>query len=112
MANKVDPKVNNSTASTPDAAEDSTTAAQHAVAEAPALAMSTLYQAAAHSLGLAMQNAVTAQQQLNVLGQSVTSQAVELIFREAGPLIQVDDLLDEPFMNDAPFMDIENGESN
>ncbi len=48
--------------------------------EAPAMAMGSLYQTAAQSIGLAMQNAVYAQQQMNVLAQAATTQGVALLY--------------------------------
>lgn len=47
--------------------------------EAPALALGTVYQSLAQATGLAMQNAVSAQQQMNVIAQAVTAQAVSLL---------------------------------
>ncbi|MBV4476606.1 RebB family R body protein [Pseudomonas sp. B2M1-30] len=50
------------------------------VAEAPALAMGSLYQSMAHSTGLMFENAVNAQQQQNVLAQAATNQGVMQIY--------------------------------
>jgi hypothetical protein len=48
--------------------------------DAPAMALGTNYQAMGHSVGLAMQNAVAAQQHMSTIGATVTTQAVNLIF--------------------------------
>ncbi len=50
------------------------------VAEAPAMAMGSLYQTAAHSTGLMYENAVNAQNQQNILSQSATTQGVMQIY--------------------------------
>lgn len=50
------------------------------VAEAPAIAMGTLYQTLAHSTGLMFTNAVNAQNSQNVLQQAATTQGVIQIF--------------------------------
>ncbi|WP_430402811.1 RebB family R body protein [Fluviicola sp.] len=50
------------------------------LAEAPAMAMGTLYQTMAHSLGMLMENAVTAQQNMNVIGQASVTQGVTMIY--------------------------------
>ena len=47
--------------------------------DAPAQAMGVLYQTLAHATGLAMQNAVAAQQQMNVIAQAVTAHAVDML---------------------------------
>lgn len=52
--------------------------------EAPAMAMSSLYQTMAHSLGLMFENAVAAQQQQNILAQAATAQGVTLLYRATG----------------------------
>lgn len=49
------------------------------LADAPALAMASLYQAVAHSISLAMQNAVSAQQQMNTLGEAITARCANLL---------------------------------
>ena len=49
------------------------------VAEAPAMAMGSLYQSAAHSLGLAYENAVNRQNESNILASATTSSAVSKI---------------------------------
>ena len=46
------------------------------VAEAPAVAIGSLYQAAGHSTGLMYENAVGAQNQQNILSQAATTQGV------------------------------------
>jgi hypothetical protein len=50
------------------------------LADAPAVAMASLYQTMAHSTGLVIQNAVTAQQQLNAVMQAATVQGVALLY--------------------------------
>ena len=50
------------------------------LAEAPAMAMSNLYQATAQALSNAAHNAVNAQQQLAVLMQAATTQGVMQIY--------------------------------
>jgi len=50
------------------------------MAEAPAMAMGTLYQTMAHSLGMLMENSVTAQQNMNVIGQASVTQGVAMIY--------------------------------
>lgn len=52
--------------------------------EAPAMALSSVYQSMAHSLGLMFQNAVAAQQQQNTLAQAATTQGVVLLYRAVG----------------------------
>ncbi|WP_043399794.1 RebB family R body protein [Archangium violaceum] len=47
--------------------------------EARARALATVYEAAAQALGLAFQNAVANQQQLNTLGQAALSQSAVLV---------------------------------
>jgi len=48
--------------------------------EAPAIAMGNLYQAMAHSTGILFQNAVSAQNQQNILAQAATTQGVMQIY--------------------------------
>jgi hypothetical protein len=48
--------------------------------DAPALGLGHIYQTMAHSTGLAFQNAVTAQQQLNMAAQAATVQGVSLLY--------------------------------
>ncbi|MCM2290798.1 RebB family R body protein [Allorhizobium sp. BGMRC 0089] len=50
------------------------------VAEAPAMAMGSLYQTAAHSTGLMFENSVTAQNNQNILAQAATTQGVMQIY--------------------------------
>ena len=47
--------------------------------DAPAQSMGLVYQAMGHSMGLAMQNAVAQQQQGTTLGNTVTTQSVNLL---------------------------------
>ena len=48
--------------------------------DAPAMAISNLYQMISQSLGLAAQNAVMSQQQSNIIHQASTTQGVNLIY--------------------------------
>jgi hypothetical protein len=48
--------------------------------EAPAMAMGNLYQSMANSTGILFQNAVSAQNQQNVLAQAATTQGVMQIY--------------------------------
>ena len=48
--------------------------------DAPAQAMGSLYQAVGQSIGLAAGNAVTAQQQANVIHQAATTLGVTLLY--------------------------------
>jgi hypothetical protein len=48
--------------------------------EAPSVALGNLYQASAQAFGMMMQNAVGAQQQLNITAQAVTAQGVTLLY--------------------------------
>ncbi|WP_233010402.1 RebB family R body protein [Rheinheimera faecalis] len=50
------------------------------VAEAPAMAMGTLYQSLAHSTGIMYENAVNNQNQQNILAQAATTQGVMQIY--------------------------------
>lgn len=50
------------------------------VGEAPAMALGNVYQTAAHSTGLMFQNAINAQNQQNILGQTATTQGVMQIY--------------------------------
>ncbi|AXJ02633.1 MULTISPECIES: RebB family R body protein [Pseudomonas] len=50
------------------------------VAEAPAMAMGSIYQSLAHSTGILFENAVSAQQQQNTLAQAATNQGVMQIY--------------------------------
>lgn len=48
--------------------------------EAPAMAMGLVYQAMAQSTGLAFQNAVAAQQQMNATAQAATVQGINQLY--------------------------------
>jgi hypothetical protein len=48
--------------------------------EAPAVAMGNLYQSMAHSTGILFQNAVSAQNQQNILAQAAATQGVMQIY--------------------------------
>lgn len=48
--------------------------------DSPALSLSNLYQMISQSLGLAAQNAVTSQQQTNIIHQAATTQGVSLLY--------------------------------
>ena len=50
------------------------------LAESPAMALSNLYQTFSQSLSLSAQNAVTAQQQSNIVHQTTTTQGVSLLY--------------------------------
>ncbi|QXU51624.1 RebB family R body protein [Chryseobacterium sp. D764] len=50
------------------------------VAESPAMALSNVYQSAAHSTGIMFENAVNAQNQQNILGQAATTQGILQIY--------------------------------
>ncbi|WP_243041867.1 RebB family R body protein [Dyella sedimenti] len=50
------------------------------VAEAPAMAMGSIYQTMAHSTGILFENAVSAQQQQNTLSQAAANQGVMQIY--------------------------------
>ncbi|MEI2456829.1 RebB family R body protein [Lysobacter firmicutimachus] len=50
------------------------------VGEAPAFAMGSMFQAAAHSTGILFENAVSAQQQQNSLSQAAANQGVMQIY--------------------------------
>ncbi|WP_408015312.1 RebB family R body protein [Roseibium limicola] len=50
------------------------------VGEAPAMAISTLYQAMAHSTGILFENAVAAAQQQNILAQAASNMGVMQIY--------------------------------
>ncbi len=49
------------------------------VGESPAQAMGSLYQMAAHANGMAMQNSVSNQQNLNQLNSAIVSSAIQKI---------------------------------
>ena len=48
--------------------------------DAPAQALGQVYQTVAHSTGLALQDAVSAQQQVNMASQAATAQGVILLY--------------------------------
>ncbi|MGZ5444891.1 MAG: RebB family R body protein [Thermoanaerobaculia bacterium] len=48
--------------------------------DAPAMAMGNLYQTMAHSIGLAMENAAAAQQQINITAQAATVQGIAMLY--------------------------------
>lgn len=50
------------------------------LADGPAMAMGHIYQTMAHSTGLSFENAVAAQQQLNMASQAATVQGSTLLF--------------------------------
>lgn len=50
------------------------------VGEAPAYAMATVYQSLAHSVGILFENAVSTQQQQNILAQASTTQGIMQIY--------------------------------
>ncbi len=51
----------------------------HVLAQAPAVALASLYQTASHAAGLSMQNAVLQQQSMNQVSNAIVSQAVAMI---------------------------------
>ncbi len=50
------------------------------VAEAPAMAMGSMYQTMAHSTGILFENAVSSQQQQNTLSQAAANQGVMQVY--------------------------------
>lgn len=50
------------------------------VGEAPAIAMGTLFQALAHSTGMMFENAVSGQNNANILAQAATNQGVMQVY--------------------------------
>ena len=50
------------------------------LAESPAMSLSNLYQTISQSLSLSAQNAVTSQQQSNIIHQATTTQGVSLLY--------------------------------
>ncbi|MBO9556992.1 MAG: RebB family R body protein [Caulobacter sp.] len=50
------------------------------IGDAPAMAMSSIYQSLAHSMGILFENAVSAQQQLAIAAQAATNQGVIQIY--------------------------------
>nr|WP_262689416.1 RebB family R body protein [Kordiimonas aestuarii] len=51
------------------------------VGEAPAMAMGSLYQAMSHATGVMFENAVSAQQQMNVAAEAATTLAVSTLLK-------------------------------
>lgn len=49
------------------------------LADAPAQALAMVYQTLGHTVGLGMQNAASAQQQMNTISQTVTTQGAALL---------------------------------
>jgi Killing trait len=64
----------------PQITDSMTQANAKVLGEAPALAMGSLYQTMAHSVGLAMQNAVNAQQNMNITAQAATVQGIATMY--------------------------------
>lgn len=64
----------------PQITDAATLANVKVLSEAPAMAMSSIYKSLAHSVGLALENAVAAQQQWNVLVQAATTQGVMQLY--------------------------------
>ena len=52
------------------------------MAEAPTMAMGSIYQTMAHSMGILFENAVAAQQQGNIAAQAATNQGVIQIYSQ------------------------------
>ena len=50
------------------------------VGESPAMALSNVYQSAAHSTGIMFEKAVNTQNQQNLLGQAATTQGIMQIY--------------------------------
>ncbi|MGH1518149.1 RebB family R body protein [Chryseobacterium sp. JK1] len=50
------------------------------VAESPAMALSNVYQTAAHSTGIMFENAVNSQNQQNIVTQAATTQGISQIY--------------------------------
>jgi hypothetical protein len=50
------------------------------LAQAPAIAMGTIYQSAAHSIGILFQNSTMAQQHASIAAQAATNQGVIQIY--------------------------------
>ena len=50
------------------------------VGEAPAMAISNVYQSAAHSTGIMFENAVNTQNQQNIVTQAATTQGISQIY--------------------------------
>lgn len=64
----------------PQITDAATLANVKVLSEAPAMAMNSIYKSLAHSVGLAFENAVAAQQQWNVLVQAATTQGVMQLY--------------------------------
>jgi uncharacterized protein YidB (DUF937 family) len=60
-----------------------TQASVNVLGDAPAVAMGNLYQTAAAAAGQAIQNAVSNQQNLNVLAEAVTTASVKSLIEDA-----------------------------
>jgi hypothetical protein len=58
-------------------------ASVNVLGDAPAVAMGNLYQTAAAAAGQAIQNAVTNQQNLNILAEAVTTASVKSLIEDA-----------------------------
>jgi hypothetical protein len=56
------------------------------LANAPAMAMGTIYQSAAHSIGILYQNAVAAQKQASICAQAAANQGVIQLYT-AGTMV-------------------------
>lgn len=54
------------------------------LAAAPAMAMGSIYQTAAHSIGIAYENAVQAQRQASISSQAATNQGVIQVYSLGG----------------------------
>lgn len=63
--------------------------------DAPAMALGTVYQVLAQATGLSMQNAVNAQQQMNVVNQAVTTQGVALLYSLDSEVVGIEHDLDD-----------------
>ena len=57
-----------------------TPASVETLAVSPGQALGALYQVMAHSIGIAMQNAVAQQQQMNTVSAAVTTQGVSMLY--------------------------------
>lgn len=64
----------------PQITDAATPANTNPLGESPASAISQLYQGLAHSMGIAFENAVSAQQQMNAISQAATNQGVVLLY--------------------------------
>ena len=70
MPDKVDPQITDAVTQTNE----------QVIADAPAMAIATLYQTMAHSLGILMENAVSAQHNQSMLAQAATTQGIMQIY--------------------------------